>query len=75
MTNKWVANSLIILPILYAGILFGVSFFSTSIKFSAPLLTMPVALDIGRVTFHALIKLEWLLACACLGPVANNKEV
>lgn len=64
--NKWIANSLIILPFLYAGILFGVSFFATSIKFSAPLLTLPIALDIGKVTFNALIKLEWLLSCTCL---------
>jgi hypothetical protein len=66
MKNKWIRSSIILLPILYAGILFGVSFFATSVKFLAPLLTLPIAIDVGNVTFHALIKLEWLLAFTCL---------
>lgn len=63
MVNKLVMNLLITLPTLYAGILLGISFLATPIKFLAPSLTLPIALDIGRVTFHALIKLEWFLVC------------
>jgi hypothetical protein len=66
MANKLVMNLSITLPILYAGILLGISFLATPIKFLVPLLTLPVALDIGRITFHALIKLEWFLVFAHL---------
>ncbi len=61
MANKLVMSLSITLPILYAGILLGISFLATPIKFLVPSLTLPVALDIGMVTFHALIKLEWFL--------------
>jgi len=63
MVNKLVMSLSIILPTLYAGILLGVSFLTTPIKFLAPSLTLPIALDIGKVTFHVLIKLEWFLVC------------
>ena len=61
MANKLVMSLSITLPMLYAGILLGISFLATPIKFLVPALTLPVALDIGRITFHALIKLEWFL--------------
>ncbi len=62
MTNKLIIYLSITLPILYAGILLGISFLATPIKFLAPSLTLPIALEIGKVTFHALIKLEWFVA-------------
>ena len=46
---------------LWAGLVLGVSFLATPIKFQAASLTRPVALDVGRTTFHALAKAEWLL--------------
>lgn len=42
----------------WAGLLFGVSFLATPVKFQAPSLELPVALDVGRYTFLWLNKLE-----------------
>lgn len=44
--------------LLWAGFLSGVSLLATPIKFQAPSLDLPVALDVGRVTFAALNKVE-----------------
>lgn len=44
--------------LLWAGFLAGVSMLATPIKFTAPSLALPVALDVGRVTFAALNKVE-----------------
>lgn len=43
----------------WLGILFGVSFLATPVKFQAPHLTLPVALEVGKVTFHLLHAVEW----------------
>ena len=45
----------------WMGIVIGVSFLATPVKFTADSLTRPVALDVGRATFHALAYLEWTL--------------
>lgn len=46
--------------ILWLGLLLGVSFLATPVKFEAVSLALPVALDVGRVTFALLAKVEWL---------------
>jgi hypothetical protein len=66
MATKLLMTFHIILPILYAGILLGVSFIAIPIKFLAQSLTLPIALDVGKVTFYALIRLEWCLSLICL---------
>lgn len=66
MANRWASSFPIILSILYAGILLGVSFLATPIKFSSTILSLQAALDVGKVTFHALIILEWILSCSCV---------
>ena len=43
----------------WLGLLLGVSFLATPVKFSAPSLTLPVALEIGRATFAVFNKVEW----------------
>ncbi len=48
----------------WLGLVLGVSFLATPIKFRAQSLTLPVALDVGRTTFHAFGKLEWVLGLA-----------
>lgn len=53
-------KALTALCLLWAGLLAGVSFLATPIKFRAPSLTMPVALDVGRQMFGAFNKVEWL---------------
>ena len=45
---------------LWAGITVGVSMIATPVKFTAPSITRPVALDVGRATFVALNKVEIL---------------
>lgn len=49
-----------VLFLLWAGLLLGVSFVATPVKFMAKGLSMPVALEIGMVTFHFFNKIEWM---------------
>lgn len=54
------------IAVLWLGILIGVSFLATPVKFQAPSLSLPVALDVGRATFALLSKVEWALALGLL---------
>jgi|TARA_R100000501_G_scaffold12618_1_gene23239 hypothetical protein len=58
-TSRWV---FVFLAILWLGLILGVSFLATPVKFSAPSLTLPVALDVGRVTFSLFSRIEMILA-------------
>jgi len=51
----------LLLPSLWAGLLIGVSFIATPVKFRAPSLTLPVALDVGRTTYARWNAIEWIL--------------
>lgn len=53
-----------VLAVLYAGLMLGVSFLATPVKFLAPSLTLPVALDVGRQTFMVFNWLELLCSLA-----------
>ncbi len=55
------------LALLWAGTVLGCTFIATPVKFQAPSLTLPVALEIGRVTFRAVGAVELLFALATLG--------
>jgi hypothetical protein len=64
---------------IYAGALAGVSFLATPVKFLAPSLQLPVALDVGRYTFFVFNKVEWaatmiVLVC-CLFSRARWKTI
>jgi hypothetical protein len=61
----WAAGGLITAT-LWLGLLLGVSFLATPVKFLAPSLTLPVALDVGRHTFAVFNKVEWGLAILLL---------
>lgn len=61
------------LAMLWLGLLLGVSFLATPVKFLAPSLTLPVALDVGRQTFTAFNRVELVLAVALLGCVAVGR--
>lgn len=50
------------LAMLWLGLILGVSFLATPIKFMAPSLDLAVALDVGRVTFSVFSKVEWVLS-------------
>lgn len=58
-----------VLTLFWLGLLVGVSFLATSVKFLAPSLSLPVALDVGRQTFSALNPLELLLGICLLAVV------
>ena len=55
---------------LWAGVLIGVSFLAAPAKFSAPTLTLPVAMDVGRQEFGTLNLAEILLAVVTLAVAA-----
>ena len=65
--QDWKASALVVVLLLWAGILFGVSFLATPAKFSAPSLTLPVAVDVGRSTFAVLNQVESGCAVLSLG--------
>jgi hypothetical protein len=48
-----------ILVSVWLGIVIGVSFMATPIKFAAPSLPLVTALEVGRVTFRLLNQVEW----------------
>lgn len=57
---------------IWVGLIAGVSFLATPVKFMAPSLSLPVALDVGRHTFAAFNKTEWVIALALLGWLATT---
>lgn len=54
-------ETLRLLAWVWMGIVIGVSFLATPVKFTADSITRAVALDVGRATFQALGYLEWAL--------------
>lgn len=51
---------------LWVGITVGISMIATPVRFTAPTITRPIALDVGRVVFTALNKAELVLLVALL---------
>ncbi len=47
---------------IWLGMLIGVSFIATPVKFQAAGLDLPTALDVGRLTFGTFSRVEWGLA-------------
>ena len=47
---------------IWIGFVCAISFMEAWLKFSAPGVTIPIGLGIGRLVFSALNKVEWLLA-------------
>ena len=64
---------LVFFSVLWLGILIGVSFLATPVKFQAQLLSLPAALDVGQVTFALFSKVEWALAVATAGCLAISR--
>ena len=54
--------ALALVPAIWLGLLVGVSFIATPVKFAAPTLELGPALDVGRVTFALFSKIEWGVA-------------
>ncbi len=51
---------------LWIGFVAAISFMEAWLKFRAPGVTLPVGLAIGRLVFHTLNRVEWVLATAIL---------
>lgn len=71
--GHWVVSPLLVAAI-WLGMLVGVSFLATPVKFLAPSLTLPVALDVGHHTFRVFNKTEWLLSVLLLGLVLTGSR-
>jgi hypothetical protein len=63
--RRWAAIYFTV-AMLWLGLLIGVAFLATSVKFMAPSLSLPVALDVGRYTFYVFNKVEWVLAAVLI---------
>lgn len=56
-----------VIALIWLGMLIGVSFLATPVKFVVADLSMPVALQVGQATFHLFAKTEWGFAAALMG--------
>jgi hypothetical protein len=63
--RRWAAAYFAV-AMFWLGLLIGVAFLATPAKFLAPSLSLPVALDVGRSTFHIFNKVEWVLAAVLI---------
>jgi hypothetical protein len=50
-----------IIALLWAGMILGISFLESWVKFRAPSLTKAVGLDVGRTVFHFFHKVQYFL--------------
>ena len=64
--------TLFLVAVLWAGLLLGVSFLATPVKFLAPSLSLPVALDVGRQTFMVFNWVEVALALLLIALTAGG---
>ncbi len=53
---------IIVLTFIWCGLVIGISFIESWIKFRAPGVTLATGLAIGRIVFAALNKTEWIIA-------------
>src|SRR5664280_976623 len=67
--RRWAAG-LFAIAMLWLGLLIGFAFLATPTKFPAPSLSLPVSLDVGRQTFYAFNKVEWVLVAV---PTQNSE--
>ncbi len=68
---------LVVVCLVWAGMVLGISFLEAPVKFRAPSLTRAVGLDVGRHVFGTLGKLEvgWTLLTVVLARVSNGGAV
>ncbi|NCA85048.1 MAG: hypothetical protein EOM83_05660 [Clostridia bacterium] len=59
---------------LWIGFVGAISFMEAWLKFRAPGLTLPVALEIGRLVFGALNIVEWVFAILILANIVFDKH-
>ena len=59
-----------IIALIWLGMLIGVSFLATPVKFVVQDLTLPIALQVGQATFTLFSRIEWGLAILRVGASA-----
>ena len=76
MTTKrtWARKLLIVAALRWIGMLLGVSFLATPVKFLAPSLTLPVALDVGRQTFGVFSVVEVIASLTVLAAAVLSRD-
>jgi hypothetical protein len=62
--KRWLDRAQVAVPLLWAGLVLGISFIETPLKFRAPGVTRELGLSIGRVMFGTLNRIELILALA-----------
>lgn len=67
------AKLIAIAGLLWAGMILGISFLESWVKFRAPSLTRSVGLEVGRVVFRLFYKVQsaWIMLIFCLSLVAQ----
>lgn len=67
--------ALISAPLVWFGLILGISFLEAPLKFQAPNITLALGLGIGRLVFNTLNKLEWImLIFSCIGFLSIRKH-
>ncbi len=56
-----------VIALIWLGMLIGVSFLATPVKFVVHDLSLPVALQVGQATFALFARIEWALAVLLCG--------
>jgi hypothetical protein len=64
--KRWLDRAQVGVPLLWSGLLLGLSFIETPLKFRAPGVTRELGLGIGRLVFGTLNRIELMLALALL---------
>ncbi len=60
---------------LWIGFVCAISFMEAWLKFSAPGVSIPIGLGIGRLVFGALNKVEWVIALVIIGNYIFKKDI
>lgn len=63
----------IAVPFIWFGLLGGISFLETPLKFQAPNITLPLGLEIGQIVFQTLNKIEIVLLLLMLMTFVKTK--
>src|SRR5699024_3198490 len=61
-TPRWARAMMLIIPAIWLGLIIGISFIEAPLKFTAPGITIPLGLGIGRRVFLAMNVTEIVLA-------------